>query len=446
MKKKRLSTAAIVTGIVVILAVLALIVTLIIHFSSPGDRKDDPQRYVGHALASADADLPLMQSDIDNIFYTIAQDGQVAFYEYTGGELQAVEPTGTVQVAPQCSGVQIPATLYYIQRGDEMTGYGLYHPDATGSAVTLYTYFFFNMRTLPPGYPDEDNTQFLLLMDSDADDLYNPDKTYDESFFVQPFEQEIDLRTDFDRNQFVSQVNRMPGTDGRYWSDFAVFTEDTLACAEDGRALFFSGRKYTDRAERAVDIYRRNGSSGAVLITRYTDVDYLYAYQDSSGIHYMRQTENGFAVYCEGEVIREFQGNYDTDYLRDGNYLLEKSSGRVYSLLTGQEYTLPGAETAQAVIFAVSPSGKRCIVGTMENGDPNRQSMVFGDLENGTCAVKTDALMFSAANTALCFMDEDTYFHNSASTDSGKTYSGKIFSFADVSKNAASENGTGANS
>ena len=70
MKKKRLSTAAIVTGIVVILAVLALIVTLIIHFSSPGDRKDDPQRYVGHALASADADLPLMQSDIDNIFYS----------------------------------------------------------------------------------------------------------------------------------------------------------------------------------------------------------------------------------------------------------------------------------------------------------------------------------------------------------------------------------------
>ena len=350
-----------------------------------------------------------------------------------------MKPTGSVQVAPQCSGIQIPATLYYLQRGDEITGYGLYHPEATGSAVTLYTYFFFNMRTLPPGYPDEDNTQFLLLMDSDADDLYNPDKTYDESFFIQPFEADIEKRTDFDRNQFVSQVNRMPGTDGRYWSDFAVFTEDTLACAEDGRALFFSGRKYTDRSERAVDIYRRNGSSGAVLTTKYTGVDYLYAYQDTSGIHYMRRSESGFDLYCDDTIVRSFEGDYSTRYLRSGNYLLDRDTACVYDLLTGRETAFEGADLSEAVLFAVSPSGGRCIVGTMRESDPSQQSLLFGDLESADYTVRSEGLMFSASNAALCFIDENTYFHNTASSGGDATYSGRIFSFDTMSQSAETE-------
>lgn len=430
MKEKRVSTATIVTGVIALLAAAALIATLVIKFAFPIREPD--RKYLDQALASADSDLPLMQSDIDTVFYTLAADGTVSFYEYAHGALQPIEPTGTVEVAPQCSGIQIPATLYYVQRGEQMTGYGLYNPPATGEAVHLYTYFFFNMRTLPPGYPNEGNTQFLLLMDSDAGDLYQPDKTYDESFFIQPFEEDLAKRTDFDRNQFVSQVNRLPGMDGRYWTDFAVFTEDTLACAANGSALFFSGRKYTDQQERKVDIYRRNRSSGAILTTRYTGVDYLYAYEDGDGIHYIRRTDTGFALYCNEQLILERTGDYSSGYLRDGNFLLDKADAVLINLLNGAQTPLPGADTSGAVLLGVSPGGEKCVIGTMADGDPTRQTLVLGDLQNAAAATVTDSNLFSSANAELSFIDSDRYFHNTPSAAEGATYAGRIFSFNEV--------------
>lgn len=429
--EKRSAKGKIIAGAIAVLLIVAVAAVIIVKFALPAGK--DEGGYRDLSQASADSELPLMQSDISNIFYTMALNGTVTFYEYDGQALNQIEPTGSVAIAPQCSGVQIPATIYYVQRGEEITGYGLYYPPETGEAVLMYTYFFFNVRALPEGFPDDGNTQFLLLMDSDANDLYIQDKTYDESFFFQPFEEEIDKRTDFDRNQFVSQVNRMPGIDGRYWTDFAVFTEDTLAGAKDGYTLFFSGRKYMDQAESHWDIYRRYGSSGDVRTTIYTDTANLYAYEDANGgIHYMRRTETGFAVYCNGDLIREFTGDYDADYLRDGNYLLDKFSGTVTDLLTGEEHPLTGAETADAVLFRMNPSGDRCIIGTMADGDPSAQTLIFAGLADGTCTVATGAYLFSAANTELDFIDDDIYFHNTVSTTEDYTYAGRIFSFEGV--------------
>lgn len=429
--EKRSTKGKIIAGVVAALLILALIAVVIVKFVRPP--QDKLEGYLGLAHASVDSDLPLMQSDISNIFYTIALDGTVTFYEYVNQELKQIKPTGSVAVAPQCSGVKVPATIYYVQRGEQITGYGLYYPPETGDAVLMYTYFFFDVRALPDGYPDEGNTQFLLLMDSDANDLYLQNKTYDESFFFQPFEEEIDKRTDFDHNQFVSQVNRMPSAEGRLWTNFAVFTEDVLTGAKDGCTLFFSGRKYMDQEAGRWDLYRRYGSSGDVRTTIYTDVANMYAYEDESGlIYYMRKTETGFSVYCNDKLIREFIGDYAADYLRDGNYLLDKYSGTVTNLLTGEEKALTGAGTSAAVLFRMSPSGNRCIIGAMTDGDPQEQSLIFADLSSESCTTTTGAHLFSASNAELDFIDEDTYFHNTVSTADGCTYAGRIFNFDSV--------------
>lgn len=421
-----------VAAISAVVLILAVAIGAAVKFWPFGTSKNS-NAYTAQSIASVDSKLPLMQSDIDNIFYTMDTDGTVTFYEYDGSALNQIKPTGSVEVAPQCSGVKVPATLYYVQRGDEMTGYGLYYPPKTGDAVMMYTYFFFNMRALPKGYPNEDNTQFLLLMDSDADDMYLQHKTYDESFFVQPFEKEIDKRTDFNHNQFVSQVNRMPSADGKYLDNFAVFTEDALAGAVNGNTLFFSGRKYMDQKDEHWDIYRRFGSSGAVRTTIYTDISYLYAFEDQSGgIHYMRQTENGFSVYCNDDLVKEFTGDYNTEYLRDGNYLLNKSTAVVTDLLTGKEWTLTGTDTTDAVLFRMNPSGERCVIGAMKNGNAKEQSMIFGDLKNNTFQATAGTNLFSAHNAGLGFLDDDRYFHNTSPAESGETYTGRIFSFDSV--------------
>lgn len=429
--EKRSVKGKIIAGVIATLLIISLVAVGVVKFMRPTETNLDG--YLGLAHASIDSELPLMQSDISNIFYTIKLDGTVTFYEYENKELKQIEPTGTVDVAPQCSGVKVPATIYYVQRGEQITGYGLYYPPETGDAVLMYTYFFFDVRALPDGYPDEENTQFLLLMDSDANDLYLQDKTYDESFFFQPFEEEIDKRTDFDHNQFVSQVNRMPSAEGRLWTNFAVFTEDVLAGAKDGCTLFFSGRKYMDQAGERWDIYRRYGSSGDVRTTIYTDVANMYAYEDESGrIYYMRKTETGFSVYCNDKLIREFTGDYTADYLRDGNYLLDKYSGTVINLLTGEEKPLTGADTSDAVLFRMSPNGSRCIIGTMADDNPQEQSLIFADLSSESYADTAGSYLFSAANAELDFIDEDTYFHNTVSTEDGSTYAGRIFGFDSV--------------
>lgn len=435
--KKHVSKAGLVTTVIVVLLAAAAVIATLYLRNAPSDTRKE-QQYLNQAVASVNTTVPLMQSDISNIFYTMAADGTVTFYEYDGQALNQIEPTGTVDVAPHCSGLQIPATIYYVQRGEEITGYGLYNPPATGSSVYMYTYFFFNMRTLPDGFPANDNTQFLLLMDSDADDLYVQNKTYDESFFIQPFEEDIELRTDPERNQFVSQLNRMSGMDGRYWSDFAVFTDDVLAGAFNGNTLFFSGRQYTDQQESHQDIYRRNGNRSNVRRTAYRDVAYMYAFEDTNGgIHYMKQTDGGFAVYCNDDVVKEFTGDYNTGYLRDGNYLLDKSRATVIDLLTGTERALTGADTSNAVLFRMNPTGEKCIIGTMQGESTEAQSIILADLTAGTSAAVSGANLFSATNAELDFIDADAYFHN---TGSDTAYTGRVFSFDSVFAQLSEEN------
>lgn len=441
-QKKRASKVGIVTAVILLLAAAA--VAAVIFLRPQSTPQSGGQQYLNQTIASVDSATPLMQSDIDNVFYAMATDGTVTFYEYDGQEIKQIELTGTVDIAPMCSGVQIPATIYYIQRGDEITGYGLYNPPETGNAVYIYTYFFFNMRALPDGYPKEDNTQFLLLMDSEKEDLYVQDKTYDESFFVQPFEEDINLRTDPEHNQFVSQVNRMPGTDGRYWTDFAVFTEDVLAGAADGNTLFFSGRHYMSDSDNRIDLYRRYGSSAAVRRTIYTDVANLYAYEDANGgIHYMKQTDGGFAVYCNDEMIKEFSGDYATGYLRHGNYLLDKARATVTDLLTGEEMAISGADTADASLFRVNPDGEQCIIGITKDENGQDQTMIFADFAAGESASVSGAHLFSVGNTALDFIDADAYYHNTPASGGG--YTGRVFSFDAVTAqlSAAAEESEG---
>lgn len=427
MQGRTKTRAYIATAATLFIAAVAVIVLMILIRDSGNPTADSI--YIETASAGQDSNLPLMQSDIANIFYTIEKDGTVTFYEYKSRSLTKIEPDGTVQVSPQCSGILIPATIYYVQRDGKTTGYGLYSPPGTGEAVSLYTYFFFHMRDLPQGYPTENGTQFLLLMDSESQDLYKQHKTYDESFYFRPGEEDILKRTDFDKDVFTSQVNRYPGKDGRYWSDFAVLTDDVLACAKDKKAIVFSSRQYTQMEEgkRNVDLYVKNGS--ALTRSKYQNISYMYAYENGADIHYMRKTETGFNLYRNDTVLKEFTGDYDTQYLRDGNYLFEESTGSVYNLLTGEAVTFGGAVTENAVLFAVNPSATKCIIGTMANNSAEQQSLIFCDMQTGTSVTRADKLLFSASNACLAFLDDDTYFHNTVSFDANITYCGRIFLF-----------------
>ena len=147
-------------------------------FSSVGFKGDD---FSSLSPVSAVSDYPLVKSDIDSIYYCVKPDGKVSFYEYNGSALAPY--TGdveTIDLKPECSYVNIPITVYYIEKDGKTLGYGLF-TNANDDSVELYSYVFAKLIDAPTVY---DLQSKMLLLSTDEKEAYSADKSYCEIFSV----------------------------------------------------------------------------------------------------------------------------------------------------------------------------------------------------------------------------------------------------------------------
>ncbi|MBR5619963.1 MAG: hypothetical protein IKW76_09530, partial [Clostridia bacterium] len=109
------------------------------------------------------AEYPLMPTEIEGVFVSANPLGQFEFYDYADGAFTACTDAKELDVTVTCSHQQLPAKLYYLQRGDTLAGYGLFrnsqYPD-----VRLYDYAFLHAVNMPAGYGSGDA---MLLADFD---------------------------------------------------------------------------------------------------------------------------------------------------------------------------------------------------------------------------------------------------------------------------------------
>jgi len=338
------------------------------------EQQENPQASIGDVdtRESADQEIlfemrhekPLIKTRSKGLFYSFDDSNKVTFYKYGDKKLTKVtDGVKTVDISVPMSDDTIKTTVYYLENGDDLCGYGVFS-DKTDSSVKVYSFILFNLVKLGNG-------DTVLLVNSDPSTAYNNFRVWDDMF-------EIDLENG-KTERYFSNRNRGVDITGAHRRDFFVTTEDSVTSfGED--IFFFSSRDYqTDESGKApLDIYLKNGSdeekqaSGAIgyFVAR------ANAGEDGNeegGLVYIRKSDTGFSVFRANEEelggtnILTLPGDYETAYARSGNYLLDKENGIVYSLIDGSKRELKDYSIS-AMTFNISDDGNTVLLtGTVTN-------------------------------------------------------------------------------
>jgi hypothetical protein len=334
------------------------------------EQKENPQTSIGDVdtRESAEQDVlfemrhenPLIKARKSNVLYSFDSENKVTFYKFEKNELKEItDGVKTVDISVPMSDDTIDTTVYYLEDGDDLCGYGIFSDKRSDSSVKVYSFILFNLIKLGNG-------DTVLLVNSDPSTAYNNYRVWDDMF-------EIDLQTG-KTERYFSNRNRGVDITGAHRRDFFVTTEESVTAFGDD-LYFFSSRDYqTDESGKApLDIYLKNGSDEEKQAQG--AIGYFVARSDAEdgGLIYIKQSSSGFTVFRDfeeengGMNILTLPGDYDTEYSRSGNYLLDKENGIVYSLLDGSKRELKDYSIS-AMTFNISEDGNTVLLtGTVTN-------------------------------------------------------------------------------
>lgn len=292
-------------------------------------------QYINEITASAENNLPYLETDIENLFYTASTDGEVKFYTFADNKFTETEADGTYDVTVTMSEQEVKATVTYIEKDGVISGYGLYKGATDG--FDLYPYAFFRLANYGADNKAASG-DYLLLVDTTADDFYSNDKIYDEAFGFKT--------SDSSCTRLLSEANRTVGIDGTKRSDYTLFNNAVIDVATSHH-IFFSGRQYSEADER-VDLFRSGGTGNNVdniIIAR--DVLGYWVKNTEDGLMYISVDENGNVIVAKynadedkSETVKTLEGVTREDILVDGDYIYSISKDTVYSIFDENEATL----------------------------------------------------------------------------------------------------------
>ncbi len=353
--------------------------------------------------------VTLVQSDIDNVFYSFSTTYDLQYYQYQDNKMVKVKSTGSVTANVDFGNEVLPVTIDYVQVGDKIFGIGLFRADKN-PGVYFYDLVMFKLTNLPQGY--EQSSKALLLATTSDSPKASKHNVWPESFV-------IDLESG-KTTRFLSNVNRnIDMTTGAYVTSFCVLTNNSYMTSS-GKIPFFSAREY-DASSGKKDIFVKNGSSESVFAK---DVYGDYLYSDSDAIIYLKTNgTTGFNVVRKENnketTVFSLYGALSSSYLYSNEYLLDKVNGTLYNVKTGKETALVGYKMMSPELISVSPDGKYLMVLGYVNSMMDYQIHIF-DLETGDYK-KYEELNFSP-HTNLAFIDDKTAIYTVVDPNQGFEY------------------------
>ena len=357
------------------------------------------EAYTDFFETDAEIALPLLKTTLSNVYCTVSQQGDVAFYEMKDGALQGLEETGNFEVEAECGSETLPAVIHYVETDAGVYGCGLFtnvlYPD-----VNLYDYGFFEVTDRFKNFVGRD--ELLLMIDVDKERFYSNDKVFSEIFR---------LSSDHETTRFLSENQRQLGMEGIMRTDYKMFTNDILDQGNADNVLFLSARYYEDyRIAHKLDILSSGANGVNADNIRYAeDLASLHFWRGSDGVYYFKNQDGGFALVKladadeEPEVIESFTGDIDADYLISGSCLLNKATGDVYNVRTGDKRKVDYSgfrENFEPDRFTASPNGDFCVL--RGANVENVAAVAVVDLVTGKVRSYTDEAFgyLAAANVA----------------------------------------------
>ena len=306
-----------------------------------------------------------LPSDIANLYFTADLAGNVKFYDYANGAFTASTlPVKQVKTNLAATYETIPVTVNYIEKDGKTFGIGVFTSDMSAS-VKVYSYAFVKLTNKPSGY----GTGHLLLADFEKENFYKADKVYSEIY-------SFDLARG-KASTYVSNNTRLIDKNGAFRNDWTMLTDDFIANL-GGAKYFFSSRYYTgeERGTRA-DIMVLSNAYRPEVVAK--DILGTWFVNDANGMHYLRKTDKGFNNVLNQNkaetVLTEFEGDYFTDYLQDGRWLINKKSLVVTDLMTGATKTLKDININGFNCVSVSPDGSKLVFA--KNGAANENGAII---------------------------------------------------------------------
>ncbi len=411
--------------LVVLIAIAAVLISGVIdinkmvHPEEPtSGNSAESDDYTQTFTTDISAALPLMSTDIDNIYFTMTKQGDVKFYKVENAVISEIPATGSFDVTAACSGQKIPAKIHYLEIDGKTIGYGLY-TSLLYEGIYLYDYAFFKVTEMFDAFKDSNGT-LLMMLDVESDRFYSEDKVYSEIFY---------LYSDHTTKHFLSEDQRTVDINARDKTDYKMFTDDILNQGNNKNVLFFSSRYYLMYEESEyVDIFTSGGSGTNVDNIRYlTDVAALVFWRTDKGVYFFanHSDDTGFSLclYADSErkVIKSFAGDYDEDYIRSGKYLLNKKTGEIYNCLDGTTKQLVYScfkEGFKPDKFVMNESGTACVIRGANT--ENVAASAVMNFKTGEITAYTDEVFSYYANSQV--LDDGTVIISLANGESASAY------------------------
>jgi len=426
-KKKKARQRKRAFRIMLITAALAVAAAGVMTYTYIGGREPDVETptepavdpaaltdYGSFVLSEGQLSYPLLPTEINGIVAELDPGGVFRFYEYAADRLVPCADVKHVNVSVECSSQNIPATVYYVERGGKTAGFGLFTTAISDANVKLYDYAFFKAVTMPQGYG---NNRAMLLVDFDKDDFASDNKSYSEIFSWNPDNGKAERLTS-DSGRTVDEYGRMR-------NDWAVMTDQLLKSA-GGKRLYLSGRHYNLNTLTQVCDVLTIANTSAKPPKTVTGIAgaYLEVYDGGDTLVYLKEVPGGFgALKKQGgneTVVKTFEGKL-SDYLLGSRFLLNKETLVLTEIASGREAKLK-ASVKNPVAFSMSPDGRRIVI----LGGGKTQTAVFYDLSSGESSTAAEEGIFSEEYTQIIWLQSDA-FAAMAEKDGALVY--RIFRF-----------------
>ena len=135
---------------------------------------------------------------------------------------------------------------------------------------------------------------------------------------------------------------------------------------------------------------------------------FVHSFEDANGMHFLRKTEKGFANICNDRILTEFEGDYFTDYMQSGKYLINKQSLEIIDLLTGEIKTLKDININSADIFSISPDGTKAVFasyGEMNSNGAPIQTVIYCTVDGSAAPVIYNEPMLFVESAGFLWVD-----------------------------------------
>lgn len=346
------------------------------------------------------SDYPLVQTQQENVFYETYPDGKIKYFKFADDEFVEITNVRTKKITVTCSYQKVPITLYYLEDTDVGTiGYGLFD-SKQDTDVKTFSYIFARIMDCPASYRDSARTNYILLLDMDAEDSYKVNKTYSDIYSFDMSSGTASL--------IVSSRDRTVQEDATQNESWTIFTDESVN--NMSKYDWFASTRYHDtNAEKILYDFMSVESSRSVRkasSTEFTNSPSYNIWEKDGSVYCFADSDDGFNLVKDGKKdspLKKFSGSF-SDYAVGSHFILDPSSMEFTDIYTGETVSVKKARLSSLSGFIASPNGKNFIV--FCGGD--KQAMVIYKTEDNKANIISDSGIFDDGICNYCFISNST--------------------------------------